>query len=178
MRYLIALPIRPEESVEFIKLRDQYKHFAPKWKITLGPHITLFRPSEYKIEQKKAIEIFKKAPHFESFKEEFVGFEAFLNHSNNAVFAEPSDYDNFKKLKRLYEATATNILQDTTEVWPFHPHLTLINRLDSENAQLALKNLAAIKFEASYTFDRVYLYKKAGSDKEWIEIASNSLTRP
>jgi 2'-5' RNA ligase len=178
MRYLIALPIRPEESVEFIKLRDQYKHFAPKWKITLGPHITLFRPSEYKIEQKKAIDIFTKAPAFEAFTEKFVGFEAFLNHSNNAIFAEPTDYDNFKKLKRLYEATATKILQDTAEVWPFHPHLTLINRLDSENAQLALKNLAAIKFEASYTFDRVYLYKKAGSDKEWIEIASNSLTRP
>lgn len=48
MRYLIALPISELESTEFIQLRDQYKHFAPRWKITLGSHITILQPGPAK----------------------------------------------------------------------------------------------------------------------------------
>lgn len=175
MRYLIALPLLPTESDSFIGLRDQYKTTAPKWKITLGPHITLFRPSEFLVDKKKAIELFGKSPKFRKFQEEFEGFEAFLNHSNNAVYSEPKNYDNFIKLRKSYMDTANLIMQDTSEIWPFHPHLTLVNRLDTEPAKQLLTNLKAVNFHKTYTFDRVSLYKKEHQDVNWVEIAHNSL---
>ena len=55
MRYLIALPLKESESSEFIALRDKYKLRAPRWKITLAPHITLYRPSEFKITKKRLL---------------------------------------------------------------------------------------------------------------------------
>jgi hypothetical protein len=176
MRYLIALPLSKNESESFIKLRDQYKDTAPKWKITLGPHITLFRPSEFLLDKNKAIELFEKAPKFGKFQEEFEGFSAFMNHSNNAVYSEPKNYDNFKKLRKSYMGTASKIMQDTSEVWPFHPHLTLVNRLDSEPAKGLLLKLKSADFKKNYTFDRVSLYKKEHQDSEWVEIAHNALT--
>lgn len=175
MRYLLALPLKPEESEEFIKLRDKYKETAPRWKVTLGPHITLFRPSEFKASSEEAIAIFKKAPTFKIFSEIFDGFEAFLNHSNNAVYSEPKEYKRFKELRNLYLDTANKIMSDTTEVWPFHPHLTLVNRLDPEPAKKLLVDLKSIGFEKSYVFDSVVLYKKESSDENWVEIARNKL---
>ena len=176
MRYLIALPLKDADSKDFIKLRDQYKDLAPKWKITLGPHITLFRPSEYLADKDQAIEIFKKAPKFKAFNAMFKGFEAFLNHSNNAVYSQPTSYDEFQKIKQVYEPTAGQILQDTTEIWPFHPHLTLVNRLDTTSAKKLLTNLEPLNFSAEYFFDRICLYKKLAEDRTWVEIASNMLS--
>lgn len=176
MRYLIALPLSAEQSSEFIALRDKYKHLAPRWKITLGPHITLYRPSEFKLAKDEAIKAFKQAPAYKSFNSSFKGFQAFLNHSNNAVYSEPKDYSNFKKLRKAYEQVANLILEDTTEVWPFHPHLTLVNRLDTEPAEKLLDDLAKQDFSSDYSFDRVCLYKKEPGDANWVEIASNLLT--
>ena len=153
MRYLLALPLNPNESQEFIELRDRFKATSPRWKITLGPHITLFRPSEFRVGTHEAIKIFKKAPSFGSFAETFKGFEAFINHSNNAVYSEPNDYQRFKELRKRYLETANKIMSDTTEVWPFHPHLTLVNRLDTEPAKKLLKELEGIGFKKLYNFD-------------------------
>lgn len=175
MRYLIALPLKNSESAQFIKLRDEYKSLAPKWKITLGPHITLFRPSEFRMDIDQAIAIFKKAPKFKAFQQAFVGFEAFLNQSNNAVYSQPDSYEIFKRIKRAYEQIADQILQDTTEIWPFHPHLTLVNRLDTPSAQKLLAELKPLEYSEVFSFDRVCLYKKLGDDKAWVEIASNKL---
>lgn len=175
MRYLLALPLKPEESEGFIKLRDEYKDTAPRWKITLGPHITLFRPSEFKVGSNEAIEIFKKAPSFKAFSENFRGFEAFINHSNNAVYSEPIDYKKFKELRHIYMETADKIMSDTSEVWPYHPHLTLVNRLDTEPAKKLLSDLKGVNFEQVYIFDSVVLYKKEASDHNWVEIARNKL---
>jgi 2'-5' RNA ligase len=177
MRYLIALPLKESESSEFIALRDKYKAMAPRWKITLGPHITLYRPSEFKISIVEAIEIFKKAPDTKQFSTKFVGFDAFLNHSNNAVYSEPKEHKRFEEIKELYLNIADKILQDTADVWPYHPHLTLVNRLDTEPAMELLKKLTEEKFENKYTFDRVSLYKKEHNDKSWVEIASNKLEK-
>lgn len=175
MRYLIALPLKDTESEDFINLRDRYKNLAPRWKITLGPHITLFRPSEYLVEKDQAVKIFKEATKFDAFRESFKGFEAFLNHSNNAVYSQPASYEKFKQIKRAYQHTADKIVQDTTEIWPFHPHLTLVNRLDTPNAQKLLGELAPLDFLKEYSFDKVCLYKKTSEDKTWVEIACNKL---
>ena len=175
MRYLIALPLKESETASFIGLRDKFKHLAPKWKITLGPHITLFRPSEFRLEKQQAIELFQTAPEFGAFKEKFEGFEAFLNHSNNAVYSEPNNYEKFKGLKQKYEQVASKILQDSSDVWPFHPHLTLVNRLDSDNANKLLSLLSAVDFKREFSFDSVCLYKKDKGDSDWVEIARNRL---
>jgi 2'-5' RNA ligase len=177
MRYLIALPLQESEYSEFIKLRDKYRHFAPRWKITLDPHITLYRPSEFKISKSEAIEEFKRASSFKQFSVEFKGFEAFMNHSNNAVYSEPINHTYFEKIKESYKPQAGNILQDISDVWPYHPHLTLVNRLDSENAQKLMGELKKLEFDKNYTFDRVCLYKKEHEDKDWVEIASNKLEK-
>ena len=177
MRYLIALPLKESESAEFIELRDKYKTIAPRWKITLGPHITLYRPSEFKISIDEAIKVFKKAPAVKQFTTDFIGFDAFLNHSNNAVYSEPKDYKRFEEIKELYLNTADKMLQDTADVWRYHPHLTLVNRLDTEPAQQLLKKLKDINFKSQYTFDRVCLYKKEHQDKNWVEIARNKLEK-
>jgi 2'-5' RNA ligase len=177
MRYLIALPLRDSESQDFIELRDKYASFAPRWKITLGPHITLYRPSEFSIAKAEAIKDFEKAPKLSDFTANFNGFEAFLNHSNNAVYSEPADYNVFKSVKASYISTANKIMQDTSDVWPYHPHLTLVNRLDTESAKKLLNELEGLKFNKTYTFDRVCLYKKEHEDKNWIEIASNRLEK-
>lgn len=175
MRYLIALPLDATESASFIDLRDRYKHFAPRWKVTLGPHITLYRPSEFRLNQTMAIQVFKTAPDFEKLREKFEAFEAFLNYSNNVVYLEPKSHTKFKALREHYGAVAAKIMQDTSEIWPFHPHLTLVNRLDAEPAKTLLNELNGIGFNASYSFDRVCLYKKAPQDSNWVEIASNKL---
>ena len=177
MRYLIALPLKESESEEFIKLRDKYKDFAPRWKITLGPHITLYRPSEFKISIDDAVKEFKKAPSYKEFSVEFKGFEAFMNHSNNAVYSEPKLHQDFEKIKELYKPQAGKILNDIADVWPYHPHLTLVNRLNSENAQKLMDELKGLLFYNNYSFDRVCLYKKEHEDKNWVEIASNKLEK-
>ena len=177
MRYLIALPLKESESAEFIQLRDKYKTMAPRWKITLGPHITLYRPSEFKITKTEAIEEFKKAPVLKQFETVFDGFDAFLNHSNNAVYSEPKEHYHFEEIKNSYLSVANKIIQETADVWPYHPHLTLVNRLDSESAKDLLKKLEGIDFKGKYTFDRVCLYKKEHEDKNWVEIASNKLEK-
>lgn len=177
MRYLIALPLQEFESRDFIELRDKCKHFAPRWKITLGPHITLYRPSEFSIGKPEAIKEFKKAPSFKRFSVEFKGFEAFMNHSNNAVYSEPSNHAYFEKIKELYKITAGNILQNIDDVWPYHPHLTLVNRLDTENAKRLINELKKLDFNKKYTFDRICLYKKEHQDINWVEIASNGLEK-
>lgn len=175
MRYLIAMPLELSQAEDFIKLRDQYKGMAPRWKITLGPHITIFRPSEFKLDKNEAIRVFKSAPGFGRFNQQFDGFEAFLNYSNNAVYSEPLDYQKFHDIKAAYEAVAQKILQDTTEVWPFHPHLTLVNRLDEGPARQLLQKLEAVKFEKKYDFSKICLYKKDKGDPLWVEIACNRL---
>lgn len=177
MRYLIALPIKESEYKEFIKLRDKFKFLAPRWKITLGPHITLYRPSEFKLGIEAAIKEFNKAPSIKQFSVRFKGFTAFMNHSNNAVYSEPAEHESFKKLKQIYKNQASNILQDISDVWPYHPHLTLVNRLNSENAQRLINELKIVDFESYYSFDRVCLYKKEHQDKEWVEIATNVLEK-
>ena len=101
MRYLIALPLKESESSEFIALRDKYKLRAPRWKITLAPHITLYRPSEFKITKEEAIKEFNKAPKMGEFSVKFDGFDAFMNHSNNAVYSEPKDHSFFEKIKLM-----------------------------------------------------------------------------
>jgi 2'-5' RNA ligase len=177
MRYLIALPLKESESDEFIKLRDKYKDYAPRWKITLGPHITLFRPSEFKMPIDDAIKEFKKAPVYKDFSVNFKNFEAFMNHSNNAVYSEPVRHDDFEKIKELYEPQAGKILQEIADVWPYHPHLTLVNRLDTENAEKLIDELKGADFDKKYSFDRICLYKKDHEDKNWVEIASNKLEK-
>lgn len=177
MRYLFALPLKESESEEFIKLRDKYKDFAPRWKITLGPHITLYRPSEFKVPIDDAIEEFKKASGYRDFSVNFKNFGAFMNHSNNAVYSEPVKHEDFENIKELYQPQAAKILQDIADIWPYHPHLTLVNRLDSENAQRLISELKGLVFDKNYTFDRVCLYKKDHEDKNWVEIASNKLEK-
>lgn len=177
MRYLIALPLKDSESVEFIKLRDKYKDFAPRWKITLGPHITMYRPSEFKISMDEAIKLFKNAPTSKQFTVCFEDFDTFMNHSNNAVYSEPDNYHPFEQIKEDYLDLACNIIQDTSDVWPYHPHLTLVNRLNSESAKELISSLKLVKFRHNYTFDRVCLYKKEHDDKNWVEIASNKLEK-
>ena len=177
MRYLIALPLKDSESKGFIKLREKFKDFAPRWKITLGPHITLYRPSEFKISKEDAVKEFKKAPKMSEFSVEFDGFDAFMNHSNNAVYSEPKDHSSFEKIKSTYLPIAKNILQDSSDIWPYHPHLTLVNRLDSESATKLIEELKKTDFNHKYCFDRVVLYKKEHDDKNWVELASNKLEK-
>lgn len=175
MRYLIAIPIQESEATDFIALRDKYKKMAPRWKITLGPHITVFRPSEHKLAQAEAIKIFKSAPRFEIFTQRFDGFESFMNYSNNAVYSEPVDHAKFHDIRETYLPIAEKICQDITEVWPFHPHLTLVNRLDKNEAIKLMGLLKKGDFSKSYTMSRICLYKKDKSDANWVEIACNRL---
>lgn len=175
MRYLIALPVKNEQAQQIVKIRDRYKHLAPRWKITLGPHITLYRPSEHVLEKSEAVEIFKKAPESFKFSMQFGHYEAFLNYSNKVVYLEPDNHDPFKKIKSLYSQVAVQLLEDSSEIWPYHPHLTLVNRLDQEGAEELLSKLGKIPQPLTIDFDRVCLYKKISSDPEWVEIATNQL---
>jgi 2'-5' RNA ligase len=177
MRYLIALPLKNSESSQFIELREKYKNMAPRWKITLGPHITLYRPSAAKIELNNAISEFKNAAPFSRFTRDFTNFDAFIGHSSSAVYYEPKDYESFEQIKNIYLPEASKIMQDTSDAWPFHPHITLVNRLDSDSAIALKKQLASTKLISSYEFDRVCLYKKELDDINWIEIASNKLEK-
>lgn len=173
MRYLIAIPVEGPEVSDFIKLRDEYSHLAPRWKITLGPHITIFRPSEFRLGKEDAIDEFKTAPGIKSFNQQFNGFQSFMNYSNNAIYSEPINYDYFVRIREVYEHIAKKILKDTTEVWPFHPHLTLINRMNRDSAVELMKLLESIVFDKTYSLSSICLYKKEKEDKNWIEIARN-----
>ena len=175
MRYLIALPVKKEQAEPIIELRDRFKNLAPRWKITLGPHITLFRPSEHMLDKKEAIEIFKKAPQAGKFSMQFGSYEAFLNYSNKVVYLEPASHAPFKEIKTLYAPTAAKLLEDSSEIWPYHPHLTLINRLDQLAVEKLLSALGQMPKPLVIDFERVCLYKKIGSEPEWVEIASNQL---
>ena len=111
------------------------------------------------------------------FSVKFDGFDAFMNHSNNAVYSEPKDHSFFEKIKSSYHSIAKNILQDSSDIWPYHPHLTLVNRLDGESAIKLIAELKMHNFSQNYSFDRVVLYKKEADDKNWIELSSNKLEK-
>lgn len=183
MRYLIAIPLPESDSTSFIKLRDSFRHYAPRWKLTLGPHITINRPQDSLVPCEMAIELFSNAPISPSFKMQFSKVEAFIGKRNSAVYFEPESHLPFNNIKSLYQPIADKIVKSGDEGWAFHPHLTLINRLRSEPAQEALNELAHIQSseasafkDFSYLLDRVCLYKKENSDEIWHEIAQNSLS--
>ena len=85
------------------------------------------------------------------------------------------NYEKFKELKQKYEQVASKILQDSSDVWPFHPHLTLVNRLDTDNAKKLLGLLEGVVFKREFSFESVCLYKKDKGDSDWVEIARNRL---
>ncbi len=183
MRYLVAIPLSEAEAGPFIDLRDSYRHYAPRWKLTLGPHITIHRPQESLVPIGTAIELFNSSPVCRGFSMSFNTIGAFIGKRNSAVYFEPDSHLPFNQIRKLYQPTAQLILKNSIEEWDFHPHLTLINRLTAESAQQLLDELespslkAALSFMGNpFRFDKVCLYKKEASDGSWQEIAQNKLS--
>ncbi len=183
MRYLVAIPLSEAEAGPFIDLRDSYRHYAPRWKLTLGPHITICRPREALVPVGRAIELFNSTAQYQHFSLSFSKIGAFIGKRNSAVYFEPDSHWPFDEVRKLYQSTARQILKNGNEEWAFHAHLTLINRLTAESAQQLLDELespslkAALSFMGDpFRFDKVCLYKKEASDSSWQEIAQNKLS--
>ncbi|MEI6581749.1 MAG: 2'-5' RNA ligase family protein [bacterium] len=176
MRYLVAIPLPESEAGPFIDLRDSYRHYAPRWKLTLGPHITIHRPQESLLPIGKAIELFSSSPVCQGFSMPFNKIDAFIGKRNSAIYFEPDNYVPFCDIRKSYQSVAEQILNNTAEEWDFHPHLTLINRLSSDAAQLVLKELRSRPVHFTYNLGRVCLYKKETEDDSWQEIAQNKLS--
>lgn len=177
MRYLIACPLIESESLGFINLRDENKHFAPKWKITLGPHITIMRPGSAICDIDEAIKIFQSYELGTEFTIRFKGFDVFKGKNTAAVFAEPSDYAPFINIRRTLSKAFPGLVDSESGEWEFHPHLTLINRLPIENLDLIMQKLESVNLSLSYSFDSVVLYKKETTDELWTEIARQELKK-
>lgn len=106
----------------------------------------------------------------------FNKIDAFIGKRNNAIYFEPDNYLPFCDIRKSYKSLAEQILMNTTEEWDFHPHLTLINRLSGDSAQLMLKEIRSQPMHFTYILDRVCLYKKEIEDDSWQEIAQNKLS--
>lgn len=177
LRYLIAAPVDDIESVEFVKLRDKYRTYAPKWHITLDPHITIVRPSPAKVDIDQAIELFKVANMPSEFRVKFSGFDAFINHDSSAVFAKPDETKDFELLNKLFLPISKKILNLDPNDWPFLPHLTLVNRLDRDAGVELLNILKGENIVMDYLFSRVVLFSKNDSDTVWQEAAKCKLAK-
>ncbi len=183
MRYLVAIPLPEAEAGPFIDLRDSYQHYAPRWKLTLGPHITIHRPREALVPVGRAIELFNSTAQYQHFLMSFSKIGAFIGKRNSAVYFESDSYRPFDEVRKLYQPTAQLILKNSIEEWAFHPHLTLINRLTGESAQDIIDELESPSLKATlsfmsnpFHFDKVCLYKKEASDSSWQKIAQNKLS--
>ena len=177
LRYLIATPINDDESVGFVKLRDKYKSYAPKWHITLDPHITIVRPSPAQVSLDMAIELFELSNMPKEFRVNFSEFDAFLSPDSCCVYAKPDDILGFERLNELFLPVSKKILNLDPNDWPFLPHLTLINRLHREAAMDLLEALRREKVALSYLIDRVVLFKKDDTDSVWLKVAECVLTK-
>lgn len=177
MRYLIACPLRESEAQDFISLRNNNKHFAPKWKITLGPHITIMRPGAAICDIKEATNIFQSYELGIRFTVTFKGFEVFKGKNTATVFAEPLDYSPFINIRRILSRAFLRLIDSESGEWGFHPHLTLINRLPIENLELIMQKLESVDLNMTYSFEFVVLYKKETTDDKWVEIARQELKK-
>lgn len=177
MRYLVACPLDAPRISDFMKLRDEFKYLAPKWKITLGPHITIMRPGEAICEPQKAIDIFKTLEFGSVFEVSFKKFGYFEAKKTAVVYVEPSDYRMFEGIRANLLDYVPKIVKSESGDWGFHPHLTLINRVPIEKLELLMESLKLAKLNINYEFGAVVLYKKDLTDDEWVKISTRDLKK-
>lgn len=170
--YLIALPLPDEYLNDFNALRDEYKKYAPKWRITLDPHITITRPIRSDVPAEEVVEAFKAVDSLGLFSVYFKGFGAFIAKRNCVVFAEPENYKPFEDIRQIFLPIVRKVFGHEPNRWEYHPHLTLVNRLDRISALKILEGIGSPNIKMNYRFDRVCLYSKTSTDNFWNEIAS------
>lgn len=174
MRYLIGLPLRDGEALEFNALIEKYRVFAPRLKISLKPHVTIIRPAEAKVAPQQAKQIFENLSISQlTFRVMFRGFDAFIGR-NCAVYAKPTSIIEFTNLYSICQPLVDQIHTQPSE-FGFHPHLTLINRLKEESANDLLNDLKTVNYEQSFTFDKIVLYQRDTDEPFWNELASQKL---
>lgn len=177
MRYLIACPLEIAKVRDFVRLRDELKYLAPKWKITLGPHITIMRPGEAICEPRKATDIFQSLEFGPTFVVDYKKFGVFKAKKTAAVYAEPSSYQPFEAMRGNLLNAIPKLIKSESGEWNYHPHLTLINRLPIENLELIMYKLKTEKLDITYNIDSVVLYKKDLADDVWAEISKQDLKK-
>ncbi len=175
-RYFVALML-PEPAYTLLEsCREELK---PKgWNITVGPHITLVTPGDARLPVADAAARFKSLPlRTEAFTFGLEGLGRFEHRGKTTMYLVPSPHSPFKLLQAE--------LLDNAETWqdtassrrrPFIPHVTLLNRVLSEEAQCKeqiireqlppLRNLQALK---------VTLLLKEACQPRWTPLAERIL---
>ncbi|RQP09088.1 MAG: 2'-5' RNA ligase family protein [Chryseobacterium sp.] len=173
MKHLFFIAVAPDEELT-AEIRKINKDFAERFDsekaLKSFPHITLVPPFSVKEEDEAALK-----EHFESIELTVQPFEQRLKdygcfeRKNPTIFIRP---ENTEELQQLHKEVAVKMDKEINE--NFHPHLTVAFRdLTKENFAEAWKEYQDKEFTASFTVDRVGLYRHDG--KQWELFAPKAL---
>jgi 2'-5' RNA ligase len=174
IKYLVALPI-PEPAQSMVA--DIKANLKPaEWRDTMDPHITVLAPDRPLMPKGEAADSFLKAcVGLQGFTVQTTQLRHFTRRNSRIIYLRLlPDLPIQNLFKIILDKTSW---QDTlaSEKRPYHPHITLVNQLPTNEAVEAEEELHALNIELSFTCTKVCLYAKQQSWPQWEALAESPL---
>lgn len=174
IKYLVALPI-PEPTLGF--LADIKESLRPAgWRDTMDPHITVLAPDAPRLPEDEAIDAFMRAASdLNGFSLRASQLRHFARRDHRAIYLRPLPV---KPMIDLFDAIldrATWQETDSSTKRPYHPHITLVTQLPTQEAIEAEEQLQSLKLDLQFGCTKVCLYAKQKTWDRWKVLVESPL---